>query len=118
MSEAETRDLVRRRSTLIYEMMMPTWMDTVIPMCEFCGRRSLDEMHHRKYRSQGGLWTPSNIVGLCWQCHKRATIYPAWAYSLGLSLEGHADPGEVPVAVWYNEEKVLLDDYGGYLVAA
>jgi 5-methylcytosine-specific restriction endonuclease McrA len=114
MSEKRTRELVRKRSTLIYEMMMPTWIDTVNPVCEFCGKRSLDEMHHRKYRSQGGPWCTSNIIGLCWQCHKQATLYPQWAYKLGLSVAGSDEPGEVPVAVWYNEQVVFLDLHGGY----
>jgi|LakMenEpi03Aug12_release.lakeMendotaPanAssembly.Ray.scaffolds.fasta_scaffold36601_5 5-methylcytosine-specific restriction endonuclease McrA len=118
MSEKRTRELVRKRSTLIYEMMMPTWIDTVNPVCEFCGKRSLDEMHHRKYRSQGGAWCPSNIIGLCWQCHKQATLYPQWAYKLGLSVAGSDEPGEVPVAVWYNEQVVFLDLHGGYRTAS
>lgn len=117
VSEAETREIVKRRSMLIYEMMRPVWVDTIIPMCEFCGKRRLEEMHHRKFRSQGGEWTPSNIIGLCWQCHKQATIAPAWAYSLGLSVSGNGSCAESPVCVWYNEGPVVLDDSGGYSVA-
>lgn len=116
VSEAETRETVKRRSMLIYEMMMPVWMDTVVPMCEFCGRRRLEEMHHRKYRSQGGEWSPSNIIGLCWQCHKKATVTPSWAYALGLSVVASGDAADTPVCVWYNEKPVLLDDSGGYVV--
>lgn len=118
MSEVSTRDLVRKRSVLIYEMMMPTWLDSLEPVCEFCGKRPLQEMHHRKYRSQGGDWSASNILGLCWQCHKQATVYPAWAYSMGLSVQPMCDPAQTPVSVWYNENLVLLDDHGGYHISA
>lgn len=114
MTEAKTRDLVRKRSILIYEMMMPTWLDSVQPLCEFCGKRPLDEMHHRKYRSQGGRWCPSNIVGLCWQCHKQATVRPSWAYVLGISVCGSDDPLLVPCTVWYSEQPVMLDEHGGW----
>lgn len=118
MSEQEVRELVRKRSMLIYEMCMPTWIDTVTPVCEFCGKRPLQEMHHRKYRSQGGPWRPSNIIGLCWQCHRQATVQPSWGYALGLSVESSCDPCAVPVAVWYNEQPVLLDEHGGYKIAS
>lgn len=118
MSEAETREIVKRRSMLIYEMMRPVWVDTIIPMCEFCGKRRLEEMHHRKYRSQGGEWSPSNIIGLCWQCHKKATITPSWAYALGLSVMAAGTCDDTPICVWYNEGPVLFDDHGGYTVAA
>ena len=118
MSEQKTRDLVKRRSTLIYEMMMPTWLDTVNPVCEFCGKRGLEEMHHRKYRSQGGEWCPSNILGLCWQCHKQATLNPQWAFHLGISVRGTDQPQDVSVAVWYNEQQIFLDQHGGYRTVA
>lgn len=118
MSEVKARELVARRATLIFDIMMPTWIDSVQPVCEFCGKRALDEMHHRKYRSQGGEWSASNIVGLCWQCHKRATIHPDWAYALGLSVKSMGDPAQTPVCVWYNERPILLDQHGGYSVAS
>lgn len=118
MSETKTRELVRKRSTLIYEMMMPTWLDSVQPVCEFCGKRPLQEMHHRKYRSQGGPWCPSNIIGLCWQCHKQATVKPNWAYSLGLSVDSSQEPASTPCAVWYSENSVMFDEHGGYRIAS
>lgn len=40
--------------------------------CEWCGLgMSVDEMHahHRKRRSQGGLWSLRNIVGVHGYCH-------------------------------------------------
>lgn len=117
VSEAETRELVKRRSLAMFNEGIPVFMDTVVPMCEFCGKRRLEEMHHRKFRSQGGKWSPSNIIGLCWQCHKKATVQPGWAYRLGLSVSSHVEADQTPVCVWYNELRVLLNDSGTYTVA-
>lgn len=39
--------------------------------CENCGNRAVD-VHHLKFRSQGGEDIPENLMGLCRDCHNRA----------------------------------------------
>jgi hypothetical protein len=65
--------------------------------CEYCGRRAT-EMHHRIGRGVGGPWCPANILHLCSEDHVRVTLNPAWAKSLGLSVESYDEPAEVPVS--------------------
>ena len=114
MSETLCRKLVRERSTALLRESMPVWMDTIVAMCEFdmCG--PMQEMHHRENRSQGGLWTPANIIGLSQHCHLRATHYVAWANAFGLHLYPGEDPCMTPVRVWYAENMVLFNDHGSY----
>lgn len=45
--------------------------------CEICGVPA-ESMHHRRFRSQGGPWAPSNILHLCGDgvrlCHGLLTV--------------------------------------------
>ena len=58
-------------------------------------------MHHRQNRSQGGLWTISNILHLDGSgstgCHGRIGADPAWAYAEGLLVPTGQDPETIPV---------------------
>lgn len=113
MNEATCRRVVRTRSV--------EWDDTTdefmehLP-CEGCGQWCMGyEMHHRKFRSRGGLWVPSNILLLCRRCHDDATHERPFAVDRGFNVPTHADPRAVPVKVWYVSRPVLLDDDGGWL---
>jgi|SRR6516162_11568808 hypothetical protein len=68
--------------------------------CEYCGVAATN-MHHRINRSQGGLWTPANILHLCGSgttgCHGYFTEHPMVAYGLGVSLRRGDNPGRFPV---------------------
>lgn len=46
-------------------------------ICERCMVEVAIHMHHRKFRSRGGMDTVSNIVHLCQTCH-------LWAHSEGI----------------------------------
>lgn len=116
-NEGRTRRLVRFRATIIYGDAQPLWVDSVEPLCEHCGQRRIEEMHHRLNRSQGGLWIPSHILGLCSLCHHAVTVEPEWARGFGLSVSRGEDPLEAPVQLWYSPHRLLLDDAGGYRVA-
>lgn len=86
--------------------------------CEFCGLYGTT-LDHRKPRSQGGLWEPSNIFALCghgttghhgWKEHN-----PKDAAEKGLRVWSYQNPAEVAVlrrGIW-----VYLDDEGGYTIA-
>ena len=39
--------------------------------CEICGKKAVD-IHHIKYRSQGGGNEIENLIALCRKCHDRA----------------------------------------------
>ena len=54
-------------------------------------------MHHRKNRSQGGGWCPSNIVALCPGCHKWVTEHPKAAGGEGFHVPGWQDTQEIPI---------------------
>lgn len=83
--------------------------------CECCGMWCYPEYHHRKFRSRGGDWRPSNVLALAPACHHRVTTcHTGRARELGLSVSQWARPEEVPVAVWYADQPVLLDNLGGY----
>jgi hypothetical protein len=72
--------------------------------------------HHRKNRSQGGTWSPLNLLDTCGDgtrgCHGYITEHPTLAVENGWTVRGAADPAAVPVlrrGVW-----VRLDDEGGW----
>lgn len=68
-------------------------------VCEQCGSLRADEWHHRKNRSQGGKWHPTNGLHLCSPCHRHVTEHPAVAYAHGWSVRSTVDPAKVPVRI-------------------
>jgi len=38
--------------------------------CRWCGREA-ENIHHMKFRSQGGSDNPINLVALCFDCHRK-----------------------------------------------
>lgn len=69
-------------------------------MCEVCGGRG-HGVHHRRNRSQGGTWAPSNCLRLCGSGttgdHGWVTNHPLLAAPAGLTVPSWADPSRVPV---------------------
>ena len=94
MNETECRQAVAERS---------------LGLCEKCGQQRGAEMHHRKNRSQGGKWTPANIIRLCHDCHSFVTINPDKGRSGGWCIQRHEDPEAVPVNM-AGQWLLLLDD--------
>jgi hypothetical protein len=85
-------------------------------ICEICGALRASEQHHRRNRSQGGQWQPSNILDLCSQDHKFITEHPEMAVRNGWSIQGTvAVPSETPCR--RRNELVLLDDAGDWEAA-
>lgn len=105
MSEDRCRKIVRTRSAGV---------------CEMCGTKPADTMHHRRKRSQSGPWMPSNILHLCGDgvvgCHGRVSNTRTDFYRRGFLVHSWDLWSEVPVWTWY-AGVVLLDDAGGYVVA-
>jgi hypothetical protein len=68
--------------------------------CEMCGQRATN-MHHRKNRSQGGRWSPANILHLCGSgvvgCHGYFTSHPSVAYLMGVSVRRGDEPADIAV---------------------
>lgn len=77
-------------------------------VCTYVAR----EWHHRKPRSLGGRWDPSNGMHLCVDCHLYITTHPAHAQRAGWTVKATATPAEVPLmrrGAWG-----YLDDDGGF----
>src|SRR6478672_8189369 len=68
--------------------------------CEYCGVRATN-MHHRIPVSQGGWWSPANILHLCGSgtlgCHGYFTEHPTQAKQVGVILLNSQSPAEEPV---------------------
>lgn len=85
--------------------------------CERCAL-TLDslEVHHRKLRSQGGTWQPSNLLALHSECHRYVHANPTLARRCGWLVSAYADPAAQPVlqgGSWW-----LLDDACGRAAAS
>lgn len=115
-SAASTRLIVEQRALAGYAQVY-NWVGGQVP-CECCGEWCHAEMHHRRYRSRGGDWRPSNIVALCSGCHHQVTTcHTAWAREMGLSVSQWSKPEDVAVQVWYAQgHRVFLDNEGGFTV--
>lgn len=103
-NESRTRRLVKQRSEGV---------------CERCGDRNADTMHHRRLRSQRGPWTPSNILHLCGDgtrlCHGELTNTNgrrAEYERAGWIVPSGQDWLAMPVR--RRGQWVLLDDDGGF----
>lgn len=90
--------------------------------CEVCGIPGRLEIHHRKYKSRGGLGTAANGVALCgWGNH---TGHHGWAHTdpqaalWGVSLHSWDDPLTQPI--WHDLSGTWrrLDDAGGWAAVA
>lgn len=67
-------------------------------ICEVCSRVQATEWQHRKPRSAGGTWDPSNGLAVCYSCHhKRIHANPSEAYAMGWSVKRAHVPAKVPV---------------------
>lgn len=93
-TEAKTRAIVKERC---------------MGHCERCAARGA-EMHHRKNRSQGGEWSPSNIVCLCSKCHNWVGANPIAAHEVGLHVRPWEDPEDSPIKT--GNVPFLLDNDG------
>jgi hypothetical protein len=83
-------------------------------LCERCCRQG-HTYHHRKNRSGGGRWSPSNIVFLCGDgvrlCHGWVTTHPTDAGVEGFHVAPWRDPLDVPI-LWRGSNWAHLDDEG------
>lgn len=105
MNEVECRRIVRERAN---------------DQCEVCGIGESDSVrhsvHHRRKRSAGGPWTPSNCVLVCGHgtvgCHGRIEANPKWGMRRGLWVSRYGDEATIPVRLWYG--CVFLFDDGSW----
>ena len=51
------------------------------PMCEVCHSRLADQIHHRRGRFGDRLTDAGYFLGVCFSCHIRVHMNPAWAYA-------------------------------------
>lgn len=85
--------------------------------CERCGTPGYT-VHHRRKKSQGGLWDSSNLLALCGSgttgCHGWVEANPRSAMDLGFWLENGEKSADT--AVWLWRRWVLLPDDDGSLL--
>jgi hypothetical protein len=108
VNETTARRIVRQRSGGDCEL-------RIAGVCE--GRAT--NLQHRKNRSQGGQWTPSNGLDVCGTgtrgCHGFIHQHPAMAREKGWTVPSWADPEKTPVEMWmWGSMQVfaLLDNQG------
>jgi hypothetical protein len=65
-------------------------------VCEIHGSHPAQDMHHRLNRSQGGLWTPANILHICRDAHRLIGERPQAAAGQGWSIRNQRNPEDVP----------------------
>lgn len=95
-------------------------------VCEICGQRRVEEIHHRLGRQMGGSREPwinlaGNLLDLCLICHRMVTVVPkagktdAYRARGWLVKRGVVPPSAHPVYLWhgYRLSWWLLDDEGG-----
>jgi len=80
--ERATRKVVRARSE---------------GQCEIHLGHPASDMHHRLNRSQGGLWTPANILHICRESHSTIGSDPKAAAGQGWSIRNQRNPEDVPL---------------------
>jgi hypothetical protein len=89
--------------------------------CAKCGERAGD-VHHRRRRGTGGSSKPkiafgwANLISLCRLCHSWVHASRAESLEMGLVLEEHDVPAEVPVLHFIRGSLRLLD--GGTVMDA
>lgn len=109
MSEQSCRGQVAERSGGFCEVRF-----TATGICRGMG----ESMHHRRKRSQGGEWVPSNILHVCGHgtigCHGYIEANPATARRLGLWLFAGQEPSTTPVKLQFRGITgwFILDDTG------
>lgn len=81
-------------------------------LCETCLTEVGTDWSHRKRRSQGGLWCPSNGLWQGRTCHRLTDSGSAQAEHYGWHLRRHQDPLTTPVYL-ARHGWVLLDPNGG-----
>lgn len=81
-------------------------------LCEIHGDHPASDMHHRLNRSQGGLWTPANILHICRHSHDAIGADPLWAAhpSRGWSIRNRRNPADVPLWLAGRGYCLLHDD--------
>lgn len=97
-----TRELIRTRSGGLCE----------IRWC--CDGVMMDQIHHRKNRSQSGKWHPANIVHLCALCHVEVTAEPEKSRATGFSMRSMEEPETVPILI--RGRRCLLEDDGSVVL--
>jgi hypothetical protein len=83
--------------------------------CEKCGAGGPLEWHHRKNRSQGGTWQPSNGLRLCLPCHRQVTNTRPEYYDAGWCVKEWQTSADVPFEHWQFGKVRISDDSPTYL---
>ncbi len=103
-----------------YLLLREVVFDRAGQRCEKCGKHrdvaGLDA-HHRQLLSRGGRDELVNLAALCRECHAWCHRNPLAATGLGYIVPSRADPAARGMLL-HDGRLVLLDDAGGYMLAA
>lgn len=99
-NEKLAREIVYERSGLV---------------CEVCGRARATDWSHRKPRSQGGLWCPTNGLHTCHPHHMLFHRHPEKSRAMGWFVSSSDDPAAAPV--YTRHGRVLLHENGAMSAA-
>lgn len=84
-------------------------------VCEGCGVARAPHIHHRLYRSRGGLDELANLIHLCVKHHNEA--HTAAGERFGWSVKSGNDPEQVPVFHKGSQSWTLNDEPVNEVVA-
>lgn len=83
-------------------------------VCERCGLRDAESVHHRLKKSQGGRWSPANCVAVCGDgvrgCHGYIEEHPDAAFAEGFHVRPWCDPKSVAIHSDRHGHALLTDD--------
>lgn len=74
----------RRRRDAVYPERRNDVYERSGGICEHCGVRPCEQVHHIEGRGGPDPHRLSNLIGLCAGCHEHAHRNPAWAREVGL----------------------------------
>lgn len=80
----------KAQNKLYSEVVKPTFLAglaagqrRLVALCQVCLDRQASEVHHKAGRVGHDLIAPTNLMGVCRECHARVHSDPAWAYAQG-----------------------------------
>ncbi|AXQ65196.1 HNH endonuclease [Gordonia phage Schmidt] len=84
-------------------------------ICERCGFRQWQQLHHRRPRGMGGTRSkaanaPSNLLAVCFGCHSEIEANRQDSLENGWLVRQAADPEQIPVK--YRGTLKVLDNFG------
>lgn len=85
----------------VYKEFFDLSAEEIIP-CEHCHKEQAVDVHHLKFRSEGGGDEIENLIGLCRECHNLCHAYSSFNSEVKHTLKTN------------DERKAIMDKYRFY----